>query len=64
MITASDLSINLQAGRLNNQGIIDCWNINKFCVVDFSVKRNRRLNYSLNNFYHDISEIKEATIFW
>ena len=35
MILATDVSINIQVGDLNNQGMFDYWNSHKFRVTDF-----------------------------
>ena len=43
MISTSDVSINLQIGKLNHQGIIDYWNTHNFGVVEISGKRNQCL---------------------
>ena len=41
MISSSSVSINLQVGDLNNQGIIDCCNTHKFRIVEMSGKINQ-----------------------
>ena len=64
MISASDVSIICQDGDLDNQGIIDHYKSHKFRVIDISGHRNQCLQYSLNNVYHDINEIKKSTILW
>ena len=62
MISAINVSIIRQVNDLKNQGIVDHWNSRKFRVVDISSNRKQCLQYSLNAFYHDINEIKKATI--
>ena len=62
MILASDVSINLLVGDLDNQCIINCSNSHKFRVVDISGNRNRCLKCSLNGVYRNINKIKKSTI--
>ena len=58
------LTINIQSGVPNNVGIIDHWHRCKFRVVRVSEHGNQCLQYCLNAFYHDIDNIKKATILW
>ena len=64
MDTATVVSIICQVDDLNNQGIIDHWEIHKFRVVDISGRRNQCLQYFFNAFYRDINDIKKYTILW
>ena len=63
MISTSDVSINLQIGKLNHQGIIDYWNTHNFGVVKISGKRNQCLQYSLNDFIVIFLKLKTPLFF-
>ena len=64
MISLDDGSINRQSGDLNNKCIIDRCKSYKFRFIPISGNINQCVQYCLNAFYHDIDEIKKATILW
>ena len=62
MISLNADIINRQDGNKENKGVIDCWETRKFRPVKRSGSRNQYLQYYLNAFYHDVNELKKATI--
>ena len=64
MISLNANTINRQEGNKENKGVIHCWETHKFRSVKISGNRNQCLQYCLNAFYHDVNELKKATILW
>ena len=64
MISLNADIINRQDGNKENKGVIDCWETYKFRFIKISGSRNQCLQYCLNAFYHDVNELKKATILW
>ena len=64
MITLDTDIINRQVGNVENKGIIFCWETYKFHAIKISGNRNQYLQYFLNDFYHDVDDLKKATILW
>ena len=64
MITLDTDIINSQVGNVDNKGIISCWETYKLRTIKISGNINQCLQYSLNAFYHDVDDLKKATILW
>ena len=64
MIALNADIINRQDGNKENKGVIYCWETYKFRSVKISGSRNQCLQYCLNAFYHDVDDLKKATILW
>ena len=64
MIALNADIINRQDGNKENKGVIDCWETHKFRSIKISGTRNQCLQYCLNAFYHDVDDLKKATILW
>ena len=64
MISINHETINRQAGNLQNKGIIYCWETYKFRSIKIPCNINQCLQYCLNAFYHDVDDLKKATILW
>ena len=64
MISINHETITRQVGNLENKGIIYCWEIYKFRSIKIIGNRNRCLQYCLNAFYHDVDDLRRATILW
>ena len=62
MIALNTKIINRQDGNVENKGIILCWETYKFRAIKISGNRNQCLQYCLNTFYHDVDDLKKATI--
>ena len=64
MISVPTPTINLHSDILNNVGVLDRWDRRNFRIVEISLSRYLCLQFCLNEFYHDINCIKQATILW
>ena len=64
MIAFNTEIINRQDGNVENKGIILCWETYKFRAIKISGNENQCLQYCLNAFYHDVDDLKKATILW
>ena len=64
MIALNAELINRQDGNVENKGIILCWETYTFRSIKISSSRNQCLQYYLIDFYHDVDDLKKATILW
>ena len=64
MIALNAELINRQNGNVANKGIILCWETYKFRSIKIYGSRNQCLQYCLNALYHDVDDLKKATILW
>ena len=64
MIALNAELINRQDGNVENEGLIYCWETYKFRSIKISGHRNQCLQYCLNAFYHDVDDLRRATILW
>ena len=63
MITLDTDIINRQVGNVENKCIIFCWETYKFHAIKISGNRNQYLQYFLNDFYHDVDDLKNPPFF-
>ena len=64
MISIKHETINRQVANFQNKGIIYCWETYKFRSIKIPCNINQCLQYCLNAFYHDVDDLKKATILW
>ena len=64
MIKVNDNTINRQVGNEQNKGVVFRWETHKFRSVEISGRRSQCLQFCLNAFYHDVNDLKKATILW